>query len=392
MIEFKKNEDLLLLTYYPDNGTDWIYTLFKEGKPCKFKNTFTFFEKDIFENQEDNEDPDCITFIVAKLNDGYYEVNKDTLSIENRLFIHESAKFRDRMFVAYKNISVFRKFDRLVNEDIYIGENTGLPMNVFEALLAEFPNSTETSKYVDARISNILREHFERTTDAMADYRKYFKRRPASVRKSVVMKQFAEYERIKYSNVLEKLNYMLSHEAGYIETQWQNEILDIIQLLYPKYINVFKEVKVHDVYSSKDKRLDFMLVDAGGNIDIVEIKRPSDNSIVSTSLYRESHIPLRELSGAIMQAEKYIFYLNKWGKDGEDTLTRRYKEQLPDGLRLRIINPGAIIIMGRENCLSDEQRYDLEVIRRKYRNVVDIITYDELIRRLRNIMSKFTDK
>jgi hypothetical protein len=30
--------------------------------------------------------------------------------------------------------------------------------------------------------------------------------------------------------------------------------------------------------------------------------------------YRNNHIPLRELSGAVMQIEKYIYYLNRWGK------------------------------------------------------------------------------
>lgn len=76
-----------------------------------------------------------------------------------------------------------------------------------------------------------------------------------------------------------------------------------------------------------------------------------------------------------MQIEKYIFYLNKWGKKGEEVLTKKYKDELPKGFSIKITNPGGIIIMGRENNLSPSQKQDFEVIKRKYKNVLDIITY-----------------
>ena len=50
-----------------------------------------------------------------------------------------------------------------------------------------------------------------------------------------------------------------------------------------------------------------MLVDAGGNVDIVEIKRPFADSLMSGGQYRGNHVPKQELSGTIMQMEKYIF-------------------------------------------------------------------------------------
>ncbi|NLJ74133.1 MAG: DUF4263 domain-containing protein, partial [Firmicutes bacterium] len=53
------------------------------------------------------------------------------------------------------------------------------------------------------------------------------------------------------------------------------------------------------------------------------------------------------------------------------------------------INPGALIIMGRENKLTPAQLKDFEVIKRKYKNVIDIITYDELLARLKHIIFKF---
>ena len=39
--------------------------------------------------------------------------------------------------------------------------------------------------------------------------------------------------------------------------------------------------------------------------------------------------------------------------------------------------------MGRTKDYSTKQLEDLEIIRRKYKNVIDIISYDDLIQRLR---------
>lgn len=58
-------------------------------------------------------------------------------------------------------------------------------------------------------------------------------------------------------------------------------------------------------------------------------------------------------------------------------------------MEIKIVNPNGLIIMGRDKGLSEEQRKDFEVIRRKYRNVLDIITYDDLIRRLEVIRDQY---
>lgn len=47
------------------------------------------------------------------------------------------------------------------------------------------------------------------------------------------------------------------------------------------------------------------------------------------------------------------------------------------------------ITMGRDKGLTNEQKNDFEVIRRKYRNVLDNINYDDLQRRLKVIRDHF---
>jgi hypothetical protein len=80
-----------------------------------------------------------------------------------------------------------------------------------------------------------------------------------------------------------------------------------------------------------------------------------------------------------MQIEKYIYYLNKWGRKGEEKLTKHYKNDMADGFKIRITNPSGIIIMGRNKGMTIAQQQDFEVIKRKYKNVIDIITYPPMM-------------
>lgn len=132
-----------------------------------------------------------------------------------------------------------------------------------------------------------------------------------------------------------------------------------------------------------------MLVDAKGNIDILEIKKPKERQLISksSSNHRGNFIPTKELSEAIMQVEKYLFHLNKWGKKGEDELNKKYKNKLPNSLKINITNPRGIIILGRDEGLTNNERLDFEIIKRKYTHIADIITYDDLLKRLENIIN-----
>nr|WP_051379715.1 Shedu anti-phage system protein SduA domain-containing protein [Bradyrhizobium murdochi] len=82
----------------------------------------------------------------------------------------------------------------------------------------------------------------------------------------------------------------------------------MILLLFPKYIAVLEGVTVADFYSRpgtrKNRFIDICLIDAGGSIDVIEIKKPFNDVLLSRGLYRGNNVPTKELSGTIMQAEK----------------------------------------------------------------------------------------
>lgn len=386
MIEFEKNNDGVILQYSPRFGSEWVYQKLEDPEGVNLKRTF-FLETRHLYGSSRVADPDFdlpVEFKVARKVGDYFEFDKEILTIEYGLYIHKDIDLTYRTFTAEKNVSIFSRINDLMPGDIYIGgENqNSLPKDEFENILKNFPNTYELRKYVVARLSAVLRNYFDIKIDGEERYRRYMNKKVSKAGADLAG-MFKESEIIKFTALLEKLESMLEDENSYNEKQWQMEILQIILLLHPKYIHVFKEAPVRDTYNNKYRSLDFLLVDSSGNTDIVEIKQPFDQCIVTRNQYRDNYIPLRELSGTVMQVEKYIFYLNKWGRKGEEFLTNKYKDELPNGFNIKITNPGGIIVMGRENNLSSAQRQDFEVIKRKYKNILDILTYDGLLGRLR---------
>ena len=71
---------------------------------------------------------------------------------------------------------------------------------------------------------------------------------------------------------------------------------------------------------------------------------------------------------------------------GEAVLRKQLGDMLPPNFQIKITNPCGVIIMGREKGLTNAQLRDLEVTRRHYKHIADIVTYDELLRRLRFIL------
>ena len=106
------------------------------------------------------------------------------------------------------------------------------------------------------------------------------------------------------------------------------------------------------------------------------------------TLYRDHHLPMRDLVGAMGQVTHYLRHLNRWGLRGEDHLSHLLSNYLPKDFRIRIVNPLGIVIMGRSNTLSEAQRREFEVLRRDSKGIVDIITYDDLLARLQAVLDQ----
>lgn len=398
MITIIKEGNELVLVYTTDNDIQWFHEYFSIDSPIKLRDTFYFWEKDqiIDNNQVENESDihfnksKSVRFVLGLLDGQYYKIMSLKLGIKYDLYIYENVDVSIDFFITDYSIPIFKRLNNLIKEDIYIGGNKekSISEEVYQEILNNFPTYYEVRSYVDSRISSVLKNYFDSAIDAESKYKKYMDKK-VSQKGENLFDAFKETELIKYRNILDKLEDMLINESTYNEKQWQNEILEIVILLYPKYIAVLSNVQIKDIYNDKYRYLDYLLVDSSGHVDLIEIKQPFDNSIMTSTQYRDNYIPMRELSGTVMQIEKYVFYMKSWAKVGEKKMTEKYKDKLPDDFEIKIINPIGIIIMGRDISLTSKQLEDFEIVKRKYKNVADIITYDDLIRRLRNIIEHF---
>ncbi|KPM46760.1 Shedu immune nuclease family protein [Jiulongibacter sediminis] len=389
---YEKGNDLVLKCVDDISEENWIKKQFADRNLAKIRKAFNFKKSDIIDQREldaGEEEMDGFeyNFRIGTKVGSYYKLSKSVFGIENDIYIKVGSDFTMKHFVTTNNASVIKRLDDLIIEPLYIGGdesgNGKIPSKEYNELLKLLPNGYEVKLYSNARIESTLSNFLETKESSTTKFNNYLNKKLEQLNNPDLAKLFDEYEIQKLNTILEHLEDMLKSERKYSEKQWQDQILNILILLFPKYIAVFKEVKFKDIYSGKTRRLDYVLVDYLGHIDIIEIKKPMESAMISNSHYRDNHIPKRELSGTIMQIEKYIYYLNKWGKKGEDELTKEYKNCLPKGMKIRITNPNGLIVMGRENNLTIEQLSDLEIIKRKYKNVIDIISYDDLIKRIK---------
>lgn len=391
MIAFNKRGSNLIMSYTVERGSeDWLVGPLERGEkeiPISGR-TFNVRSEIYLVDTPDGENgmDGGYRFLVGRLDGEYFRMDRRFLGIEYDLCLHKSLTFRRTTFVAETNIPIFRGFNKYGLAELHIGGEhpDAVPREVFEEMLRQFPNSYELKRYAQARVSSMIRNYVPMGMDFQAQYQKY-RERKASEKGSQPRHDFGEYESDKFSALVTKIEAMLDAPDPYSESQWQKEILQVVRFLYPKYIEAFKEAPVYDSLAKKGRQIDFLLVDASGYVDAIEIKKPFGDCLVTANLYRDNHVPMRELSGTVMQLEKYLYHLSRWGQVGEEKLYKRYADQLPEGLRIRIVNPSGMVIIGRDEAFTADQRTDFEVIRRKYRNVLDIMTYDDLLRRLRTI-------
>ena len=390
MTEIEKNKSNLILKYYSDfSPSEWIDKKLKSDDTFSIQSIFKVKKSLLYQRIQDDTDEPEFQFIIGELVGDYYKIDKEVFGLKNEFYFFKNIDIRVGHFFIKSKTSLLLQIDKNVNQVIYIGgeKEEILPYESFEKLIDIFPNTHEINLYRQAKVTSILKNHFDNIIDKEKGYQTYINKK-TPVYKSKLRKTFQESDILKYETLLGKLKEMLSNETKYTENQWQEEIIQIVLLLFPKYIAVFDEVRFKDIYNNKTRRLDYGLIDFMGNLDLIEIKIPFDKSIVSVNPYRDNHIPNRDLSGSIMQIEKYIYYLNKTGIRGEKQLTEKYKSRLPDDLEIKITNPNGMIIMGRDINLTRRQIDDFEIIKRKYKNIIDIFTYDDLIRRMEIMLTQ----
>lgn len=405
-MDFEVNARGAVLVYEPElGGPEWIVRELNDFGRVTISRAFTFDSQDLLQApnvaSDEPQDP-TFRFQFASKRDGYFVIPGRIFGIANEILIAETIWLDRKFFVAERNIGIFRRIARAVGNvtPIIVGGNNdaAIPESVYRDLLARFPTTGELDRYAAARVETIVGEYFDGLKSARDNYEAYLSKRIRLVDDAPLpQSQLLRAEIDKFIYLRDTISQWLTVANSYSEADWQRMIIKVILLLFPKYIHVEQSVTIADYYSRpgqrRSRQIDICLIDASGNLDVVEIKKPFDDVLLAKRPYRDNAVPTRELAGSIMQAEKYLFHLTKWGVEGERELTQRFAARLPADLKIKITSPKAMIILGRDqlpgggDAFTPGQLLDLEVLKRKYANIMDIITYDDLLRRLSNIIA-----
>lgn len=400
-MEIIKDTNYLILKYVIDvnyyfQNRNWIDENIEQNRSFKIAKIFELNRAKLIQLNSDQTSKDFdgdykeYNFIIGNRIGKWFKLDNEVLDLKYNCHISTEADIVVDYFLTGTNINIIQKISNLISTELYIGpnEDSNLVLEEFENLINLFPTAYEIGLYRDARVTSVLRNYFDYVPDKKQQYENY-------LNKKIEVNQLAteklknivrETETLKYQAILQTLKQMLEHENEYSENDWQNHIVDLITILFPKYIKVIKELKFKDI-NNKNRRLDFGLIDFDGNLDILEIKKSANIDILAKGLYRDNFIANRDLIGSVMQIEKYIYYLNKGGHLLSNRLNDKYSNEL--GLEINITNPKGIILLGRSNNLTRFQKNDFELIKRKYNNIVDILTYDNLIERVEKIINSF---
>lgn len=375
---------------YPEgNNVEWVLNNLEENESCTIAKSFHFKKIDLLDY--DKENFSFVRFNIANRieynNIKYYQVKKHILNIKFDLLFEESCNISINYFFTVRKLSIFKIIDDIgIGDILTVGgtEENSISEKDYKKILASLPNTYELNLYDQSRVFSTLKNYFPTNKDKLFQFNRYVENRKIE-NTEINQLDFAEIDIQRFSITLETLKEMLLNEDSYSEVEWQKQIIKIVQIIFPKYIIAVRESKILKGIAKKDKHIDILLGDVNGNVDLIEIKKPYGIELLRKNPYRENYIPSAALQGAVMQAEKYIFYLMKNGKVAEDFLDKQTEKIRSKEYHFHIVNPKSIIIMGHTSNFDEQQKTDFEVIKRKYTNVLDIISYEDLIYRLETV-------
>lgn len=411
--EFIKKEECLILHYTPFRSDGWLKEQYGDltrsrvsiGRAFSFpkRSVLVAGDRDVKLVQEFGGDISSVPMywefaLGVKDDGGYYVIDKEILGLNFDCLIFEKVKLSRAFFYSgVGSVPILQKLDKYVHQTIVIGGGRGDAISEDEYLFLRrtLPSSYWTNRYAESQIERQLAVYYDVKGEAEVRFEKYLDKKRTEVKR--LAKRNAEdrrlpveeYELTKYEYVRDRIKELLSGAEPYSEDEWSKEIMRIILLLYPKYIQSLYKVTIpirKDDGSKGTRQLDMLLLDADGHVDVIEIKKPSDTDIFSSGAYRGNKYPGHTLSGAVMQLETYLYHLRKGGYELEEYVNENCEDRLLKDLRIQVVNPKGILILGRSKGFNLQQKRDFEIIRRKYASIMDILTYDDLLHRLENVI------
>lgn len=179
--------------------------------------------------------------------------------------------------------------------------------------------------------------------------------------------------------LLETINVyeaMLNNDES--EHKWAEFLHKHLYLIDSKYVAVIGQL---NVVLGGQRNVDFGLVDSQGYLDLFEIKK-QNTPLLAASPDRGNFYWSTDTVKAIAQAEKYLYNAERKAANLAEDIEREKK------IHVSVIRPRAVLIIGHSIQLNTPEKItDFRVLRMSLKNI-EIVTYDELLQRLKNQMSK----
>ncbi len=402
MIKIEIYNSKLIAIYSPENGVEWLQERIEKGKDYNLKNTYKLNKHNLIRLPEDDDFEifESIAFQIGIVKDNFIKLDKMTFNIDKDIYFDKSINILPSFFTANKNISIVSKLSNVIDEELYIikdedydmdKQNNRLPISAYKTLIKTFPNDYELYKYSDMRIATQLENYFDNLDVTKKSYEDYLNKKIKSIQNTKFSQKANTLKLSLLISARDELKQMLENYSGYNECSWQYAIKDILCVLFPKYIYAVREVNIGNVNDFK-KRPDFTMIDYNGYVDIMEIKKPDNKQIIREAPNRNNFVPQKIFTDIVVQTTKYINALNQNQDKAKENIFKKLKNDNPNTTLtkndIKINNPKGIILLSRSDKLSIEQKDDLELLRRQFKDMSEIMTYDDLLERFDNLIKK----
>ncbi len=376
------------------------------------------YQREYRNNKKGTKTTHSYFFLVSDIDDDYCGIDKEKFGLTFNVFIQKEYVIRilkEKIFkydIKYPSIpddfvdsddrirtnnskttiALINVICNVINRDLIIGDSAikdgAISVDEFENIIESIPNETEVHHYIKSRVYSVVENYYNIKQDYKKKFSDYMERKLKKL--SYTTNELEEANELKiatYQYILDEMKDMLESSSSYSELDWQNKINKMILLIFPQYACVIKELRI--INNISYGKIDLCLVDQGGNLDIIEIKKP-DCPIFYYDDSHKNYAIVRQMTAPIMQIERYLYNLNRYNKI-EDIKKQNNGKNNIDKI-LNIVNPRGIIIAGRSVNFNTDEQNCFEIVRRQHKNIVDIITYDDLIQRLEFVLQSLQNR
>lgn len=176
-------------------------------------------------------------------------------------------------------------------------------------------------------------------------------------------------ESIKRKTALDEFDEAI--DKNYAESYWQDWFEKNKWILGSEYLKILDERTI-----DSNNIADYLMEAFDGFLDVVEIKKPNGLKFWMESLDHNNYVPSSDLIKAITQCQNYLYEIER------ESNSAKFLERTQG---TKIIKPRCLLVFGRSKNWNDRQKEAYRVLNSSF-NQINILTYDHLLARAKNIM------